>query len=183
MHLGLTAESQRVGTSDGPRRDSAMICDLRPYRNVEPYYTRRARELAEVVTTGAFAQTGRPSKRRSAKPSRTAWSSGLAEGERRAPRPGRTEVRKAAIYRDRGRISRGIEAGHCGIDGTKLPANKAFSKSCGITAGHAKSRRSFTPIVATEHAHLQDVFSGSDGTRTRDLRRDRCDQTVSAGFA
>jgi hypothetical protein len=27
--------------------------------------------------------------------------------------------------------------------------------------------------LATEHAHLQDVFSGSDGTRTRDLRRDR----------
>ena len=27
------------------------------------------------------------------------------------------------------------------------------------------------------------VISGSDGTRTRDLRRDRCDQTVSAGFA
>jgi transposase len=52
-------------------------------------------------------------------------------------------------------------------------ANKAFSQSCGITAGNAKSRRSFTPILATKLADLQGVFSGSDGTRTRDLRRDR----------
>jgi hypothetical protein len=39
-------------------------------------------------------------------------------------------------------------------------------------SGHAKSRRSFTLILATKPACLQDVFSGSDGTRTRDLRRD-----------
>jgi len=26
-------------------------------------------------------------------------------------------------------------------------------------------------------------FDGSDGTRTRDLRRDRCDSSVSTGFA
>jgi hypothetical protein len=35
-----------------------------------------------------------------------------------------------------------------------------------------RSRRSFCAEPATENADLQD-FSGSDGTRTRDLRRDR----------
>jgi hypothetical protein len=70
-------------------------------------------------------------------------------------------------------ISRGMEAAHRGIDGTKVPANKAFSKTCGIRAGQPKDRRSFTPILATKDAYLQDVLSGSDGTRTRDLRRDR----------
>jgi hypothetical protein len=33
-------------------------------------------------------------------------------------------------------------------------------------------RRSFAPRRATEHADLQGLY-GSDGTRTRDLRRDR----------
>ena len=35
-----------------------------------------------------------------------------------------------------------------------------------------RSRRSFTPTPATEEADLQALY-GSDGTRTRDLRRDR----------
>ena len=35
------------------------------------------------------------------------------------------------------------------------------------------SRRSVASQEATEHADLQGVFYGSDGTRTRDLRRDR----------
>jgi hypothetical protein len=55
-------------------------------------------------------------------------------------------------------ISRGMEAAHHAIDGTKVPANKAFSKRCGIRAGHAKNRRSFTPVLATKDAHLQVVF-------------------------
>jgi hypothetical protein len=38
--------------------------------------------------------------------------------------------------------------------------------------GMKRSRRSFCAEPATENADLQD-FSGSDGTRTRDLRRDR----------
>jgi hypothetical protein len=38
--------------------------------------------------------------------------------------------------------------------------------------GMKRSRRSFTPGPATKHADLQ-VLYGSDGTRTRDLRRDR----------
>jgi len=92
--------------------------------------------------------------------------------QRRAPRRGRSELRKARLSRP-SRISRGIEPAAAGSMVVKLPANKAFSTSCGISAAHAKSRRSFTPILATKHANLQDVFSGSDGTRTRDLRRDR----------
>ena len=66
-----------------------------------------------------------------------------------------------------------MKLGHCGIDGDETPATKAFFNSRGIRAGQAKSRRSFRPILTTEHADLQDVLSGSDGTRTRDLRRDR----------
>ncbi len=38
--------------------------------------------------------------------------------------------------------------------------------------GMRRSRRSFAPLQATKEADLQD-FYGSDGTRTRDLRRDR----------
>jgi hypothetical protein len=38
--------------------------------------------------------------------------------------------------------------------------------------GMRRSRRSFAPHPAKEHGDLQ-VFYGSDGTRTRDLRRDR----------
>jgi len=38
--------------------------------------------------------------------------------------------------------------------------------------GMRRSRRSFAPSQATKEADLQD-FYGSDGTRTRDLRRDR----------
>jgi hypothetical protein len=40
-----------------------------------------------------------------------------------------------------------------------------------VTGG--ESRRSFAPESATTVAILQVVFYGSDGTRTRDLRRDR----------
>src|SRR6266508_4893990 len=42
-----------------------------------------------------------------------------------------------------------------------------------MSGGRLKSRRSITPEWATQDADLQDVFYGSDGTRTRDLRRDR----------
>jgi hypothetical protein len=38
--------------------------------------------------------------------------------------------------------------------------------------GMIRSRRSFAPAQATKEAVLQ-VLYGSDGTRTRDLRRDR----------
>jgi hypothetical protein len=37
--------------------------------------------------------------------------------------------------------------------------------------------------LARRREKKRGVKSGSDGTRTRDLRRDRCAQTVSAGFA
>ncbi len=76
-------------------------------------------------------------------------------------------------YRARAEFWRGMEPRHRGIDVTKMPANKAFSQSRGPRAGHARSRRSFAPILATKQSYLQDVFSGSDGTRTRELRRDR----------
>ena len=36
-----------------------------------------------------------------------------------------------------------------------------------------RSRRSPAPMLAPIDAELHEVFSGSDGTRTRDLRRDR----------
>ena len=38
--------------------------------------------------------------------------------------------------------------------------------------GMKRGRRSFAPIPATKDANLQGLY-GSDGTRTRDLRRDR----------
>ena len=49
-----------------------------------------------------------------------------------------------------------------------------FSKAIGgrDERGISESRRSSTSAEATEHGDLQ-YFSGSDGTRTRDLRRDR----------
>ena len=43
---------------------------------------------------------------------------------------------------------------------------------CGMLRGMKRSRRSFAPKVTTKASDLQ-VFYGSDGTRTRDLRRDR----------
>src|SRR6266511_6460316 len=49
----------------------------------------------------------------------------------------------------------------------------SFSIYCAISAGRAGSRRSSAPSQATKHAYLQDVYNGSDGTRTRDLQRDR----------
>jgi hypothetical protein len=45
-----------------------------------------------------------------------------------------------------------------------------------LRAGSARDpedRRSSAPVEATKDAALQNVFSGSDGTRTRELRRDR----------
>jgi hypothetical protein len=42
-----------------------------------------------------------------------------------------------------------------------------------MSAGMHGDRRSSAPNVATKDTVLQDVFDGSDGTRTRDLRRDR----------
>ena len=50
---------------------------------------------------------------------------------------------------------------------------------CGRPAG---SRRSHAPMLATKDPSLQDLFYGSDGTRTRDLRRDR-PVLVSPGWA
>jgi hypothetical protein len=37
----------------------------------------------------------------------------------------------------------------------------------------ARSRRSLAPMPGNKTCYLQDVFYGSDGIRTRDLRRDR----------
>jgi hypothetical protein len=39
------------------------------------------------------------------------------------------------------------------------------------------------PLQDENPASCGEFWNGSDGTRTRDLRRDRCAQTVSAGFA
>ena len=55
----------------------------------------------------------------------------------------------------------------------KIPAKRHLSVSCGMSAGTHRDRRSSAPNVATEDALLQGIYSGSDGTRTRDLRRDR----------
>jgi hypothetical protein len=43
----------------------------------------------------------------------------------------------------------------------------------GIDPGSVRNRRSLTSARATQHADLQGSFYGSDGTRTRCLRRDR----------
>src|SRR6266540_856518 len=48
-----------------------------------------------------------------------------------------------------------------------------FSSLHAMSAGSEEGRRSFTSSRATKPADLQDIYSGSDGTRTRDLRRDR----------
>jgi hypothetical protein len=45
-----------------------------------------------------------------------------------------------------------------GSMGRKSPANKAFSKTYGIRAGHAKNRWSFTPILATERRLFAECF-------------------------
>jgi hypothetical protein len=57
--------------------------------------------------------------------------------------------------------------------GRETTCKQTFSTRCGISAGRAGGRRSLTPKSATKDAILQAVFYGSDGTRTRDLRRDR----------
>src|SRR5919106_2851384 len=55
----------------------------------------------------------------------------------------------------------------------KRPANTHSFCLLRASAGLAGSRRSSAPILATEAADLQALLNGSDGTRTRDLRRDR----------
>jgi hypothetical protein len=55
----------------------------------------------------------------------------------------------------------------------QIPAKQRLSVSGGMSAGMHRDRRSSAPNVATKDTVLQDVFNGSDGTRTRDLRRDR----------
>jgi hypothetical protein len=61
----------------------------------------------------------------------------------------------------------------CG-DSRVQPASRGDSRSIRgrDMRGMTKGRRSFAPDSATKDAHLQ-VLYGSDGTRTRDLRRDR----------
>jgi hypothetical protein len=49
-------------------------------------------------------------------------------------------------------------------------------------AGSARDEKKPAVDMSNTSTDLQG-FYGSDGTRTRDLRRDRCAQTVSAGFA
>src|SRR6266511_3813761 len=51
--------------------------------------------------------------------------------------------------------------------------SRAGHPRAGSARDRLKSRRSIAPKEATKDADLQDVFYGSDGTRTRDLRRDR----------
>src|SRR6266545_6004248 len=46
----------------------------------------------------------------------------------------------------------------------------------------SRDRRSSPPMLAAKDAYLQEFCSGSDGTRTRDLRRDRCARAVAARF-
>jgi hypothetical protein len=49
-----------------------------------------------------------------------------------------------------------------------------------------RPKEAFAPFSFGANTKLPDkrfLKDGSDGTRTRDPRRDRCAQTVSAGFA
>jgi hypothetical protein len=68
-------------------------------------------------------------------------------------------------------ISAGFPA--CG-DSRRCPGSCGHRRSLRARdlRGMARSRRSITPMLTTKDADLQDVY-GSDGTRTRDLRRDR----------
>jgi hypothetical protein len=58
----------------------------------------------------------------------------------------------------------------------KVPAHTHFSFPWGTARDLHRDRRSSAPRQATKDAYLQDVLDGSDGTRTRDLRRDRPSQ-------
>jgi hypothetical protein len=64
------------------------------------------------------------------------------------------------------------------------PSPSARARTHGPAHGGARDgdpdRERLTEGIAPKAATEAD---GSDGTRTRDLRRDRCDQSVSAGFA
>src|SRR6266540_2036704 len=53
------------------------------------------------------------------------------------------------------------------------PRKSALFRHLREECGIERSRRSFAPDRTTKEGNLQDVFYGSDGTRTRDLRRDR----------
>jgi hypothetical protein len=48
-------------------------------------------------------------------------------------------------------------------------------------AGAARDEKKPAVVMSNTSIDLQD-FYGSDGTRTRDLRRDRCVESVAAGF-
>jgi hypothetical protein len=60
----------------------------------------------------------------------------------------------------------------CRFAALSWPA-RVWDSRAGRARDPSGSRRSITPGSATKDADLQDVFYGSDGTRPRDLRRDR----------
>ncbi len=105
----------------------------------------------------ALSQTRRCSRKRAARFSRTVPTSGWVE----RPAPAADEQKCAIVPSER--IWRGIQPAHRGIGRTKLPANKAFPEPSGIRAGHAKSRRSFTPNVTTKETDLQGVSARATG--------------------
>jgi hypothetical protein len=57
--------------------------------------------------------------------------------------------------------------------GGEKTCKHGFLPAAGSARELTGSRRSLAPMLATKDADLQGIFSGSDGTRTRDLRRDR----------
>ena len=72
-----------------------------------------------------------------------------------------------------GRTGRGMGGLRSATAVAEIPASKPFFRHLRDERGIERSRRSVAPEWATKLPDLQDVFYGSDGTRTRDLRRDR----------
>ena len=60
-----------------------------------------------------------------------------------------------------------------GISSTFTWSDRVRVSRAGSARDRLESRRLFAPNEATKDPDLQGVFYGSDGTRTRDLRRDR----------
>src|ERR687891_2804320 len=81
-------------------------------------------------------------------------------------------LRRLGIVGSRPSVARGtarFAVSRVGIHGSRRSSRAISGAGC---CGMERSRRSIAPGSTTKDSYLQVVY-GSDGTRTRDLRRDR----------
>ena len=161
-------------------RDAGRVAD-----DGHPGWRLRGRHaVAEVLGRTHLRRRARPAARclhggsRLAVPSKRCVSSGPGRREHR--RSSLTERRAMAVGCHPLAGSRGMSEdsdpllGHGTWRFAALYGDRTASGfACGMCADRLESRRSFAPEAGDKRCRFAGVFSGSDGTRTRDLRRDR----------